>query len=441
MQDRRLLIAGLIIVGVFLLRLAFVLAQTPDPNLLAAVGQETVLVGTVVNDPEERESSLHAHVRIEEINAQDVRGKVLVILPRGTELEYGDRVVVNGKLALPVAFETDAGRIFNYPQYLKVKGIAVLMRYTVLEKREGGGVSLQKTLFALKHRFELSIENIFPEPSASLIEGILLGEKRGIPQELNNAFIAAGLIHIVVLSGYNINIVAETILRFFALFLPKRVALGAGAFGILLFAVMAGAGATVVRATLMGLIAILARYLERPGAALRALFFAAGAMALWNPLSVLYDPSFILSVAATFGLITLSPWVERYLGYIPKRGGLRSIAASTIAVQIYILPILLYLTGVFSLFALPANMLALPLVPLTMLGGFAAGALGLLHPMVALPLFVVTHILLLAVMYIAEGAARLPLSALLVPAFPLWVALFVYVPLTYFAVRCYLKYA
>src|SRR3989344_9552327 len=139
------------------------------------------------------------------------------------------------------------------------------------------------------------------------MEGMLLGERRGMPEEVTQSFILAGLIHIVVLSGYNISIVAEQVLRFFNLIARKRVALALGAVAIVLFVIMVGAGATALRAGVMGLIAILARVLNRPAAALRALAVAVFCMVLVNPATLLYDPSFVLSVLATFGLVTLSP--------------------------------------------------------------------------------------------------------------------------------------
>jgi competence protein ComEC len=353
------------------------------------------------------------------------------------ELFYGDKVVLKGKLELPEEFETDTGRLFDYPNYLRAKGVSAILSWSEVEYREEGGASLKKYLFALKRAFSGSLERVLPEPSASLMEGVLIGERRGLPEDVEQAFILSGLIHIVVLSGYNISIVAESILRAFTLFLPQRLALGAGAVGILFFAIMTGAGATTVRATAMGLIAILARYLNRPAAALRALSIAGALMVLWNPPIFFHDPSFILSILATFGLITLSPKVETYLTWVPGRLGLRSIAASTVAVQLFVLPALLYMTGVLSLFALPANILALPAVAYAMLAGFLAGIVGLLNPLLALPFAVLGDVLLRWIMFVAQVASGLPLSGFVVPAFPLWIAAAVYIPLTIFALRMY----
>ena len=98
-----------------------------------------------------------------------------------------------------------------------------------------------------------------------------MGENR-VCHKLTQAFVTAGLIHVVVLSGYNIGVVAEWTLRFFGLFLPRRFALGGAAVVITLFALMAGGG--IAPCAMLMTIAILARYLNRPTLALRSLAVA-----------------------------------------------------------------------------------------------------------------------------------------------------------------------
>lgn len=413
--------------------------QESQETLKSYIGSMSVVVGTVAADPDRRATALRAVVDVQMVNGHEARGKLLAVLPRETELAYGDTVDMRGTLELPQAFETDTGRVFDYPGYLRVHGVSALMQYATLRASEPGGPSVYRTLYDIKHAFMRSLEKLFAEPQGALMEGMLLGEKRGLPDATTQAFIVAGLIHVVVLSGYNISIVAEFVLRLFGAVLPRRYALVAGGVAIIAFALMAGAGAATVRASIMGLIAVLARYLKRPAAALRALFIAAAAMALWNPLVVLHDPGFILSVIATFGLITLSPWVETYLKWIPmwKYFDLRSIAASTIAVQIFILPALLYMTGILSIFALPANILALPIVPAAMLLGFIAGLLGLIAPVLALVPALAADVLLRWMLGVANIAASLPSASATIAVFPAWVAVLVYIPLTVWAIYLY----
>jgi len=266
----------------------------------------------------------------------------------------------------------------------------------------------------------------------------LLGEKRGMPDALNHAFIVSGLVHVVVLSGYNISVVAEWVMRALA-FLPQALGLSLGGAVIVLFALMTGGSSTAVRACLMSLVAILGRYLQRPTSAMRSLLAAAVAMALWNPLSTLYDPSFILSVLATFGLITLSSTVENKLKWLPEKFGVRSIAASTISVQIYVLPALLYFTGVLSFVSLPANILALPVVSLAMLLSFIAGMLALISPILAFLPGVAADLLLRWMIFVAQTATAIPFSSTIVAQFSPWIIAACYVPLTALAIHLYLR--
>src|SRR3989344_4504660 len=321
-------------------RVFFALHQAPSP-ILQFAGRMAVVEGVVADDLDARATAVRVTIEVATVNGTPQSGKVLAVLPPNTVLQYGDTVAVRGLLEEPESLETQAGRTFDYAGYLQARGIAAVMQRAVLRESAAGGFSVLRTLFQLKHLFERSLERVMQTLQVALMEGLLLGEKSGLPAALTQAFVLAGLIHVVVLSGYNIGVVSEWTLRFFAAFLPRRFALGAAAGVIILFALMAGGGMATVRACLMGLIAILARYLRRPALALRSLCAAALAMLLYNPLA-LFDVGFVLSVLATLGLITLSPQVERLLTRVLPAGIVRSTAATTIAVQLFDLPALLY---------------------------------------------------------------------------------------------------
>lgn len=410
---------------------------------LAGYAERTAVVaGRVSGDPDKRATSLRVPLRVETINGQDApHGTLLALLPREMQVVYGERIEVRGLVALPESFETDTGRVFDYPGYLRVRGISAVMERATLRAQEPAGVTLLGPLYELKHVFEHSLELNIAEPEVSLLEGMLLGERGGFTSELLQAFIVVGLIHIVVLSGSNISIVAEAVFRLLGLWrgLPRGWLYALGFIAIALFALMVGGGAATVRAVIMGGIAIVARYLRRPQAALRALAVAAVLMALWNPLVLFNDTGFVLSVLATFGLITLAPFIETKLTRLPswERFNLRSIVATTIAVEIFLLPALLYTSGVFSLLSLPVNALVLPFVPLVMLVGFVAGVLGVVHPLLAFVPAFAAQFMLRLIIGIAELSADMPLVSALVAPFPLWVAVVVYIPFTWIAFRIY----
>jgi len=242
---------------------------------------------------------------------------------------------------------------------------------------------------------------------------------------------------VVVLSGHNITIVSEGVFRALS-FLPRTASYGVGAVLMILFALMTGAGATTVRALIMALVALLARYLHRSTLALRSLSVAGAAMVLWNPPSLIHDPSFILSVLATFGLITLSPCIEKKLPeFLVRFPNVRSVIATTLSVEVFVTPALLYFSGTFSLFALPANIIALPAVPFAMLAGFIAGLVGFVNPALALVPTFVCNLFLKWLMLVATTTESIPFSTLVAPQFAAWILLAVYVPLTCFAIYLY----
>ena len=198
---------------------------------------------------------------------------------------------------------------------------------------------------------------------------------------------------------------------------------------MMLFVIMTGAAPTTVRACMMALVALTARYLHRTALALRSLAAVAAAMVLWNPPLILGDASFFTSVLATFGLIVFAPSIEHLLRRVPERFEMRSIITSTIAVQIFALPALLYFTGNFSLLSVPANLLVLPLLPLVMIAGFLTGVLSFINTALAFVPALVVTLLLQWILFIARTVQALPFAQSTFAAFPLWLALLMYVPL------------
>ena len=424
------------------IRAEYFLAARDAASLAPYVGKNAEIEGRVADDTDRRDTSLRVTVKVEKVNGialpPEQQGKLIAILGRDEQINFNDEVTIKGNIELPDSFETDTGHIFNYPKYLEVQGISATMSFATIQKDTPGGFSIVGSLFYLKHQFESALEKVFVEPQGALAEGILLGEKKGMPDNINHAFIVSGLVHVVVLSGYNISVVAQWVMRALA-FLPQTLGLSLGGFVIVLFALMTGGSATAVRACLMSLISILGRYLNRPADAMRSLLAAGVIMILWNPLSTLYDPSFILSVLATFGLITFSASVEKKLQWLPEKFGVRSIAASTISVQIYVLPALLYFTGVLSFVSLPANILALPVVSLAMLLSFIAGMLMLISPILAFIPGIIADLLLRWMIFVAQTATAIPFSSAVVTQFSPWIIAACYIPLTVLAIWCYRK--
>lgn len=412
------------------------LSETPLPATFAGeVGQRVSYDGVVVADPDVRDANQRVQIRVSK-GTEVV--EVLAVAPRYPRVAVGDRVFVSGTLELPEAFATDNGRTFRYDKYLERDGIRFMLNFAYLRVESSAPwYSPSAALAKVKHTFIDGIAATLPEPHSSLASGIVIGGKSGLGNELKEGFILSGLIHIIVLSGYNVMVVAEWVIALFALTpLSRRWGAALGALSLLVFVGIAGFSTTAIRATIMALIALYARATGRTYAAGRALFLVVFLMLLWNPLYLVFDPGFGLSVAATAGLIWLAPIIETLLAFI-KSAFWKNVVATTLAAQTAVLPLLLYNTGILSLIALPVNLIALPVVPLAMglsaLAGFAGILFGSLAPLLGMVLAFPAYLANAYLLFIAQESAALPLAAVTLPPFPFWLTLAAYAALIYFA--------
>lgn len=406
--------------GIF--RMSFV-DTSSDANLVKLVGQKISFEAVISGEPDVRDTS--ARYTVSPANSKSL---VLLIADRFPEFQYGTKIKVSGKLQLPENFLNDNGTEFDYISYLSKDKIHFLIYRPNIEKIGNGGSKIISFLYSLKRYFVEKIGNVVPEPNSSFLAGLIFGAKQSLGQTLLDDFQKVGLIHIVVLSGENLTIVAAGVLSLTSYFGRRKFGLLASALGILIFSAMVGFTTTVLRAAIMALIAIMARYLGRPNDALRALFVAGLLMIAWNPLVIFYDPSFQLSFMAALGLILWSPLIDllivKKMQFIPAKFGLREIIAATFAVQIFILPLLIRMSGNFSLISFVANLIVLPVIPAVMLFGFLTGLVGMIPAQVGLflswPFGFVSYLLSELVIKLTEIFASIPFVAISISILPLW---------------------
>lgn len=397
------------------------------------IGKKVVLFGTVVGSPDIRDTKQNVIVSVRD---KETSTNVLVSLSRGVNISYGEKVSISGELKKPKPFATEYGRTFRYDRYLAVKGVFSLMQHASLTKIKPPTNIFPHVygwLIGLKQKFLYALGFALPEPEASLAGGIVAGGTQGLGAGLLKDFVRSGLVHVIVLSGYNVMIVAEAVLLLLSFLSRRKASLCAG-FIIGMFVLASGAGASSVRAGLMALFALTALSTGRTYDVTRALVFAVLLMVLWNPLLLAFSFGFDLSVIATLGLILGVPLLEPKLGFI-KSTFLREIVASTTSAQIAVLPLLLYVNGLFSVVALPANFLVLPLVPLAMatsaFAGFFAFFSPALAPLVGLPAYILLHYIISVVHFVAN----IPFSAFSVPSFSFAWVVVTYISLFLFARR------
>ncbi len=383
------------------------------------VQQEISFEGVVLREPDRRENSQRLVVGFENV-------RVLVSTELYPEFTYGDLLQVSGTLQKPENFKTDIGKEFDYIHYLSKDSIYYTISFAKVSfVSSSHGNTFINFLLKTKNKFLETIESVIPPPQSSLLGGLLLGTKQSLGQELQQNFVDTGLVHIVVLSGYNVTIIAEAIMRFLS-FLPLTLGITVGSFSIVFFALMTGAGATIFRASVMAILALIARATGNAFNISRALCIAGFLMVLQNPYILYFDLSFQLSFLATIGLIYLSPLFEKYFMWLPKKAGLREIASATIATQIFVLPFILYKMGTLSLIAPITNLIVLPLIPTTMFFGFITGIIGLLSETLAMPFGFISNLLLKFEIFIVKTFSALSFSSIEVRSFSIFLVLIIY---------------
>ncbi len=422
-----LLIAFLVVMGVY----SLFQTHVPMPgNIDFYAGQPHpyAITGTIVDDPDERSFTTHYTVETGSIFLRSpnnpkapqnpngptaLSGRLLVSTFKYPRYHLGDKLWIKGVVEVPKVFED-----FDYPAYLSLFGIHAIMRDAKIELLNAS--SSPSLLHLLRSTFESQLQKVFPQqPQGSLMAGLLLGSRKNLSNELKNDFQKSGLSHIIAISGFNITLVLTLLLAMFKPLGKKAASLFSGV-GLILFTLLVGAGASVVRACIMGLIALLAFASNRRRHALTSLLIAAVLMTAYQPEILLHDISFQLSFLATLGLIILSPLLEEHLLWIPKSFALRDSILLSLSAEIMTLPVILLNFHMLSLVSPLSNILiAGPVIPATMLMGAVSTALGFISMSLAKLIGVFGQVLLSYVLVVIHFTASLPFSSVTIPYFSL----------------------
>lgn len=345
---------------------------------------DLLITGTIVEPPDYRDNYTNLRVQAQKVDTgegdleEEVHGLILVRVTNNQVFHYGDVIRLRGKLKTPPENED-----FSYRDYLATQHIHSYMtsaEVTILPGR--GGNPFYWAMYAIKDRSLENIYRMFPDPESSLMAGILLGVDTGLTDDLQQAFKNTGTAHIIAISGFNISIIAGIFFTFFSKFLGPRRGAVLAILGIASYTLLVGADAAVVRAAIMGSLALFAKQVGRRQFALNTLLAVALLMCMWNPLYI-WDVGFQLSFFATLGLILYATPFSEFANRIITRYFPSSTAEKaaelfsefvllTLAAQITTIPIMAYHFQRISLVSFLANPFILPPQPAVMiLGGLA----------------------------------------------------------------------
>jgi competence protein ComEC len=395
----------------------------PDPQTqaraIALIGHVANITGRVADDA--RPSSGGAEVLVEPssitIGAAQITGvgNLVVRWRSPTEPAFGDQVRANGKLVLPRDLPN-----FDRRAYLAQRQVYVELQASSFDVVTDGAGAARFPAW-VRARYTKALDDALPPPHAGVLLGVVLGIRHGIPPGLQNALIATGLVHLLVLSGLKVAVFARIVQGALRPLLGQLAAWPALAL-IAVYAMVGGATPAAVRAAAMGGLAIAASRLGRPTHVWTSLALTAAAMLGWHP-ELAWDVGFQLSFAGTAAIILLTPTIERHLRFVPAV--LREPFAVTCAAQVGTLPMMATDFHVISPVAPLANALVIPILPALITAGLALGVLSVIPELARATAIPVTG-LLAFLEQVAYVLARVPAAALPIPRFPTWAGLAYY---------------
>jgi len=426
-----------IIFGIWRYSISVVNSQPSPDKIWFYNGQEVEFIGTVNKEPDVRINNTKLTVGVENIvgamRASPMQGNVLITANIYPEFKYGNRLQVKCQLQKPEPFEE-----FSYDRYLARYDIYSLCYYPLLRSADGGtmegkpsftnvteGKPLIQYVYAailkIKDRLKDNINFGLPEPEASLLQAMTLGNRRGLPEDLLNKFSQAGISHIIAISGMHIAIISVIIMYvLLAIGLSRRWSFIISTIMLALYILLIGLPASAMRAGLMAFLVMLAINLGRLNKVTNSLLLAACILLLINPRMLRDDIGFQLSFLAVLSIVYIKSIIDYYINRIKFiEGAIREsrlqrsifdIITVTLSAQVLTLPIIALNFHQVSVVSPLVNVLILPLLPFIMVSGMLASVVTFLSSSLAWLFFTPAYLMLKYLLWVVEISVKLPLA-------------------------------
>lgn len=304
-----------------------------------------------------------------------VLARVLPVIKHGHELNRYTVCILPdmhycARVDVPKFLFYEPYSVCNLKGNLFYKGLERLNRYDFLLKTYLSGFNVQifcqrndnliSMLFSFREKLSLSIKETISQPQSTLLTGIIFGIDQSYDDEFARSIKSAGLSHIVAASGYNVTILTNSVDKVF-FFLPFKVKNIISLVLIWIYALITGFASSMVRACTMSSFLILSKMFKFKIDTKDIFKLTFAFLILINPVTV-FDIGFQLSIAATFGLIYISPYLEKVKLF-------KLLSATTFSCILTTLPITIIHFGMITPYSLLANILVLPVIEIAMLLG------------------------------------------------------------------------
>ncbi len=344
----------------------------PENHLIRKIisGEDCFLTGTVVSIPEEHEDRTSFELDAEKLEKDGrkyaVTGKVQAnIYDGGGQVDYGDRLKFYAKVVVPRGSKNPGG--FDYQKFLKRRGILLVARIKndlfITDRIRGDGNSFLERIYGWRKMLINKINENFLFPNSSMLVATLFGERSSLTEEIENAFKYSGTYHIFAISGFNIGLVGFIFYMFFRIIgCTPSIASLPSIIAVVFYSLLAGMQPSVKRAMIMAVVYFVSVIIKRENDLYNTLCIAAFIILVIEP-NAIFDVGFILTFAATFFIIYLTPKFDSVLKFIPFRY-VRGLVSASLSAQIGVTPVLAFYFNNISLTGVLANLVAVPLASL-----------------------------------------------------------------------------
>lgn len=366
----------------------------------------------------ETENSQQLFVKLYKENL-DNNFNIKIITQKFPKYSMGDKLSFTGKVitenVLLPEINNKVNKSFDIAQYdklQKVDGEITFPKINIIGKEE----NILYKFKNWKNKFVQILDEIAPRNVAALSAGTTFGDSALFSKNDIDNFRISGLSHIIVLSGFNITILA---VFFGIIFLSLRMRLFLRVLliiiSIFLFIIFVGIEPSILRAGIMGCMFLIATAFGRQYVAKQFLFLAAFIMMIINPKIALYDISFHLSFLATIGILYIAPILENYKFFQKENKNkfiknIFEILKITLAVQIFITPYIMFTFGKLSVFSIFANILVIPFIPVVMLLAVIIILFSFLFSPIAIFFSYISLIFCKYIFWIAEEISKIYIS-------------------------------
>lgn len=417
-------------------------------KIISNIPEEVNMQAIVISDEIDKEYKYTYIIKVIKIENDTVEKNIKINLNLKKNIlkedvpKFGDIIEITGIYEEPASARNYRG--FNYRDYLKSKGIYGTVEcksYSVISTNNIKGVN--KAIYLVQGNLRNNMTRILNEEEGALCVGILIGDREKISDTTENNFKKSNLTHLLAVSGSHItyiiialtNTIGKTNRKFANIFTIIF---------LIFFMALTEFTASVMRASIMGILTLAASILNRKSDTINNLGISSLILLIYNPYFLL-DAGFLLSYAGTIGIILFSDKIKNFtenvilkkkknLDNIKDLGDNKEIIgikkyriimkkilnnlidsfSITLAANLLIIPIMAYMFNTISFTFWISNILAAPIMEIVTIFGFIVYFISIIFPVLAEFLGIVLNFLLMLLLKIAEISSIIPGSSIYV---------------------------